>query len=211
VRFLANRSSGKQGHALAAEAAARGADVVLVTASSLPAPAGVEVVPVETAAEMGAAVLARAADADVVLMAAAVADFRPKLAAGEKLDKAHGPPDLVLEPTADILAELGRRKPAGQVLVGFAAETSDLHARATDKLRRKNLDLVVANDVTAPGAGFGHDTNQAVLFDADGSFNETGLMAKRALAQAVLDVVVRKLDAHRPGRPVHGHDTGRSA
>jgi phosphopantothenoylcysteine decarboxylase/phosphopantothenate--cysteine ligase len=194
VRYLANRSSGKQGHALAAEAAARGADVVLVTASTLPAPGGVEVVTVETAAEMEVAVTARAAEADVVLMAAAVADFRPKRPAGQKLDKVHGPPDLVLEPTVDILAALGRRKRPGQVLVGFAAETTDLAARAAGTLRAKNLDLLVANDVTAPGAGFGHDTNQAAVFDADGGIHQTGLMAKRALAAVVLDLVVRKLE-----------------
>ena len=129
VRFLGNRSSGKQGEAVAVEAAARGASVVLVTAAGdRPAPPGVEVVRVDTAAEMEAAVLARAPSADVVVMAAAVADFRPKAPADGKLRKDEGVPDVVLEPTTDILADLGRARRPGQVLVGFAAETGDLRA-----------------------------------------------------------------------------------
>jgi phosphopantothenoylcysteine decarboxylase/phosphopantothenate--cysteine ligase len=194
VRFLGNRSSGKQGEALAAEAAARGASVTLVTTTDHPGPPGVEVVRVETAAEMEDALLARAPGADVIVMAAAVADFRPKLAAPEKIRKADGPPELVLEPTTDILAELGRRKHAGQLLVGFAAETGDVEAAAEDKLRRKNLDLVVANDVTAPGAGFGLDTNAATLLDHTGTWTEVPLTSKRELASIVLDVVSRALD-----------------
>jgi phosphopantothenoylcysteine decarboxylase/phosphopantothenate--cysteine ligase len=195
VRFLGNRSSGRQGNALAAEAAARGASVVLVTAAAPPVLAGVEVVPVETAAEMEAAVLARAEDADVVVMAAAVADFRPKVVAEEKLHKADGIPDAVLEPTTDILTELGRRKRPGQVLVGFAAETGDVRPGAAEKLRRKRLDLVVANDVTAPGAGFGHDTNAATLLDAAGTWVDVPLTTKRDLASRVLDVVADLLRA----------------
>lgn len=195
VRFIGNRSSGKQGEALVAEALARGASVVLVTASDRAAPMGALAVRVDTAAEMEAAVFAHAAGADVVLMAAAVADFRPKLAAGGKLEKADGVPELVLEPTVDILAELGRRKRAGQVLVGFAAETGDVRARAAEKLRRKNLDLLVANDVTVPGAGFGHDTNQATLLDAAGGWVDVALTGKRALASVVVDVVVGLLSA----------------
>ena len=189
VRFLGNRSSGKQGEALAAEALARGASVVLVTTSGRPAPPGSLAVRVDTAGEMEAAVLAHAASADVVLMAAAVADFRPKAPAGEKLPKADGVPDIVLEATTDILAELGRRKRPGQVLVGFAAETGDGRERAAEKLARKNLDLIVANDVTAPGAGFGHDTNQAGLLRAGGAWVDVPLVAKRRLASLVLDAV----------------------
>ena len=189
IRFLGNRSSGKQGEALAAEAAARGATVTLVTASERPAPPGVDVVRVETAADMESAVLTRAAGADIVVMAAAVADFRPKVAAEAKLRKADGLPEMVLEPTADILAALGRRKRAGQVLVGFAAETGDVRAGAEKKLRTKQLDLIVANDVTAEGAGFGHDTNAATLLDAAGNWTEVPLTGKRALASVVLDLV----------------------
>jgi len=189
VRFLGNRSSGKQGDALAAEAAARGATVTLVTTSERPAPPDVDVVRVESAAEMEEAVLARADTADVIVMAAAVADFRPKVAADTKLHKVDGVPELVLEPTADILAELGRRKRPGQVLVGFAAETGDVRHGAADKLRRKRLDLVVANDVSAPGVGFGHDTNAATLLDAAGTWTEVTLTTKRHLASIVFGVV----------------------
>ena len=193
VRFLGNRSSGRQGEALAAEAASRGASVVLVTAAEGAGPPGTDVVRVTTAAEMEAAVLSRATEADVVVMAAAVADFRPKVAAPEKLHKADGVPEVVLEPTTDILAELGRSRASSQVLVGFAAETGDVRRGAEDKLRRKHLDLVVANDVTAPGAGFGGDTNAATLLDRAGNWTEVPLTTKRELASIVLDVVARLL------------------
>ncbi|MCU1448276.1 MAG: coaBC [Acidimicrobiales bacterium] len=196
VRFVGNRSSGKQGHALAAEAASRGADVVLVTTVERAVPAGVDVVLVETAAEMEAAVLDRAQTADVVLMAAAVADFRPKAAAPEKIKKADGVPELLLEPTTDILAELGRRRRPGQTLVGFAAETGDVKAYASSKLRAKGLDLVVANDVSAPGVGFEHDTNRVVVLGPDGYEVEGSLMDKRAVARLVLDAVA---DRRKPG------------
>ena len=204
VRFLGNRSSGRQGHAVAAEAAARGAEVTLVTAADQPAPAGVNVLRVDTAAEMEAVVLSRAGTADVVVMAAAVADFRPKAVAEEKLHKADGVPEIVLEPTTDILAELGRRKTAGQVLVGFAAETGAVRAGAEDKLRRKGLDLIVANDVTAPGVGFGHETNAASLLDAAGNWTDVPLTTKRALARIVLDVVSRYLSETGLGADAKG-------
>ncbi|MFM2077717.1 MAG: phosphopantothenoylcysteine decarboxylase/phosphopantothenate--cysteine ligase, partial [Actinomycetota bacterium] len=169
VRVIANRSSGKQGYAIAAEAAARGADVTLVSTVDLPVPHGVAVRAVETAAQMQVALEELAPTADVVVMAAAVADFRPVAAADGKIKKDQGVPQIVLEPTPDILAGLGAVKPAGQVLVGFAAETSDLLANATSKLQRKRLDLVVANDVSAPGVGFQHDTNAVTLVRADGA------------------------------------------
>ncbi len=189
VRFITNRSSGKQGHAVAAAARRRGAEVVLVTSSPLPAPDGAEVVRVETAADMEAAVLARAADAQVVVMAAAVADFRPKVATDTKLHKADGVPDLVLEATPDILAELGRRRSGGQVLVGFAAETEAVAERAVAKLQAKGVDLMVANDVSAPGVGFDHDTNAVTIFGADGSSASVALRSKAAVADAILDRV----------------------
>ena len=137
VRVIANRSSGKQGYAVAAEAASRGARVTLVSTVSLAVPAGVEVVAVETADEMERAMTAAAADHDVIVMSAAVADFRPKAAADGKLKKRDGIPEIMLEPTPDILAGLGAAKRSGQVLVGFAAETDDLLANATEKLRSK--------------------------------------------------------------------------
>ena len=193
VRFIGNRSSGRQGHALAAEAAARGAAVTLVTAAALPAAPGVEVVRVETAAEMEEAVLSRAPIVDVVVMAAAVADFRPKAAAGEKLSKTHGPPELVLEPTTDILAVLGERRRPGQVLVGFAAETSGAVAKATAKLAAKGLDLMVVNDVSVPGAGFEHDTNQVVIVGPGGFQVDVALSAKSEVAAKVFDAVASRL------------------
>ena len=189
VRFITNRSSGKQGHALAAAAVRRGAEVVLVTTSPQPVPEGAVVDRVETAADMEAAMLTRAAEADVVVMAAAVADFRPKVATDTKLHKADGVPDLVLEATTDILAELGRRRPPGQVLVGFAAETEGVAERARAKLAAKGVDLMVANDVTAPGAGFDHDTNAVTIFAADGSAESVALRSKDAVADAILDRV----------------------
>ncbi|MFK7920255.1 MAG: bifunctional phosphopantothenoylcysteine decarboxylase/phosphopantothenate--cysteine ligase CoaBC [Ilumatobacter sp.] len=189
VRVIANRSSGKQGYAVAAEAAERGAEVILVSTVSLPVPAGVSVVSVETAAQMQAAIEERSADADVIVMAAAVADFRPVAAADHKLKKHEGTPEVVLEPTPDILARLGERKPAGQVLVGFAAETNDLVANAQSKLERKRLDLIVANDVGAPQVGFAHDTNAVTLLRPDAEPVEIDLASKRDVARAVIDTI----------------------
>jgi phosphopantothenoylcysteine decarboxylase/phosphopantothenate--cysteine ligase len=196
VRYVGNRSSGKQGHALADEAAARGATVTLVTTTSRPVAAGIEVVRVETAEEMEQAVTSRSDTSDVVVMAAAVADFRPKAVADAKLKKADGVPDVILEPTPDILAGLGRRKRPEQTLVGFAAETGDVVAAATDKLVRKGLDLIVANDVSAPGVGFGHDTNAVAILGPSGMRQDVPLSDKRAVARAVLDAVV----SHRRAR-----------
>jgi phosphopantothenoylcysteine decarboxylase/phosphopantothenate--cysteine ligase len=192
VRFVGNRSSGKQGHALADEAAARGAKVTLVTTAGLPVTAQADVVRVETAAQMEDAVRAAAPGADVVVMAAAVADFRPVQTADRKIKKAGGVPEIVLEPTPDILAGLGAHKPPGQTLVGFAAETDDLRQNAARKLADKRADLLVANDVTAPGAGFEHDTNRVVILNADGTEREVPLADKRAVARAVFNAVLER-------------------
>jgi phosphopantothenoylcysteine decarboxylase/phosphopantothenate--cysteine ligase len=205
VRYLANRSSGKQGHALAEVAAELGALVTLVTTTALPAPPGIEVVEVETAAEMAEAVLSRAEAADLVVMAAAVADYRPEVVAPSKLHKSDGVPEIRLVPTLDILAELGRRRRAGQVLVGFAAETDALGERAAAKLEAKDVDLVVANDVGAEGVGFAHDTNAVTIFHRGGARTEVPLQSKRAVARAVLRstfplLAVRALDRGDPGR-----------
>jgi phosphopantothenoylcysteine decarboxylase/phosphopantothenate--cysteine ligase len=191
VRFIGNRSSGKQGHAVAEEAAARGAKVTLVTTVDLPTSLGIDVVRVDTAAEMEHAVLSRADGADIVVMAAAVADFRPVHVADAKIKKDGGAPEVVLEATTDILAELGARRRPGQVLVGFAAETDDLRENAVDKLRRKGIDLIVGNDVSAPGVGFEHDTNAVVILGAEGGVTEVPLSDKRAIARAVLDAIPR--------------------
>jgi phosphopantothenoylcysteine decarboxylase / phosphopantothenate---cysteine ligase len=197
VRFLGNRSSGKQGHALAEVAALRGAAVTLVTTADRAGAPGVARVQVETAQEMEDAVLSRSGDADVVVMAAAVADFRPKAAAEHKLKKTDGVPPVDLEPTTDILSELGRRRRPGQTIVGFAAETRDVAAYAADKLVRKGADLIVANDVSEPGAGFGHDTNRVIIVSGRGVEHDGTLADKRAVAGAVLDAVL----AHRRAAP----------
>jgi phosphopantothenoylcysteine decarboxylase / phosphopantothenate---cysteine ligase len=197
VRFIGNRSSGKQGHAVAEEAAARGAKVTLVTTATLSTGAGIDVVAVETAAQMQRAVLGRSEVADIVVMAAAVADFRPVTVADTKIKKAGGVPEVRLEPTEDILSALGSARRAGQVIVGFAAETDDVRANAAAKLARKGIDLIVANDVSAPGAGFEHDTNAVVILGADGTEADVPLADKRAIARAVLDAAV----AARGDRP----------
>jgi phosphopantothenoylcysteine decarboxylase/phosphopantothenate--cysteine ligase len=197
VRFLTNRSSGKQGLALAEAAARRGATVTLVSTAASPVSPdvarNVEVVAVETAAELEAAMLTRAPGADVVVMAAAVADFRPANPATHKLSKEDGLPKLLLEPTPDILAALVRRREPGQVIVGFAAETVDILERAQRKLERKGVDLLVVNDVGAPGVGFDHDTNAVTILDASGLADEISLRPKAAVAHAVLDRVVARL------------------
>ena len=194
VRFIGNRSSGKMGYAVAEAAARRGADVTLVTTVDRPVPSGVsDVVRVESAAEMADAVLDRFAAVDVVVMAAAVADFRPKEQAEEKIKKAGGPPEIVLEPTVDILAELGNRK-STQYLVGFAAETERLVEQAAAKMAAKRVDLMVANDVSAPGSGFEVDTNRAVLIAPDGTTRELPQMPKIELADAIWDRVAPELE-----------------
>ncbi len=190
VRVIANRSSGKQGYAVAAEATARGAQVTLVSTVGLPTPVGVQVVAVETAAEMQDAMERAAIDHDVIVMAAAVADFRPAHAASGKIKKRDGVPEIVLEPTPDILAGLGATKRDDHVLVGFAAETVDLVSNAQGKLERKRLDLIVANDVSAPGVGFAHDTNAVTLLRPDAKPVEIDLATKRDVARAVIDAVV---------------------
>ncbi len=201
VRFIGNRSSGKMGYAIAEAAARRGAEVVLVTTVNRAAPPGVaDVVPVESAAEMADAVLGRYGDVDVVVMAAAVADFRPKATNAEKIKKAAGPPEIVLEPTTDILAELGRKKSA-QYLVGFAAETERLVEQAAAKMAAKRVDLMVANDVTAPGSGFEVDTNRAVLIAPDGTTRELPQMPKIELADAIWDRVVSELNDRNKEAP----------
>jgi phosphopantothenoylcysteine decarboxylase/phosphopantothenate--cysteine ligase len=201
VRYLTNRSSGKQGNALAEAAARRGATVTLVTASGLTlspdVQAAVTRVDVESAADMEAALARACPGADVVIMAAAVADFRPKVAADHKLSKEDGLPELVLEPTPDILSGLVSRRTPGQVLVGFAAETDDVAERGRRKLHRKGVDLLVVNDVSAPETGFDHDTNAVSILTADGSSTEIPLTSKYAVANAVLDSVIAHKIAYK--------------
>ncbi len=189
VRFIGNRSSGKQGHAVAEVARDRGAKVVLVTSAGLGATEGIEVVEVESAADMHEAVMARSAAMDVVVMAAAVADFTPVDVAGDKIKKRDGVPVVELRPTVDILAALGADRAPGQVLVGFAAETTEVAAHARAKLESKGADLLVANDVAAEGVGFEHDTNEVLILSAGGD-RHVPLTDKRSVAEAILDSVV---------------------
>ncbi|MHB0913599.1 MAG: bifunctional phosphopantothenoylcysteine decarboxylase/phosphopantothenate--cysteine ligase CoaBC [Armatimonadota bacterium] len=192
VRFIANRSSGKMGYAIAGAAAERGARVILVSGpTELPVPPGVERVDVRTAREMEGAVLAHLPEAQVVIGAAAVADYTPKLSEPEKIKKADFGLVLELEPTVDIMAELGRRKD-GKVLVGFAAETEKVIEHAKSKLESKNLDFIVANDVSKPGIGFGSDDNEVTIIGADGSVEELPRMAKSAVAEKILDKISRR-------------------
>lgn len=198
VRFISNRSSGKMGYAIAEAAQARGAQVVLVTGpTALPTPKGVEVVPVDTAEDMTKALSTRLAWSTAVIMAAAVADFRPMHPASQKIKK-QGQPEqtLRLEQTTDILAFLSAQRTT-QFIVGFAAETNDLIAHAQDKLTAKGLDLIVANDITAKGAGFGSDHNAATLIDRQGGMMDLPLMPKRAMADAILNRALALLQSRQ--------------
>jgi phosphopantothenoylcysteine decarboxylase/phosphopantothenate--cysteine ligase len=187
VRFITNRSSGKMGYALARAAHRRGFETVLVTGPvDLEAPAGVEVVRIESAAEMAAAVAELAPSCDAVVMAAAVADYRPVEVSEHKLKKQPGDLTLRLERTEDVLASLGAMKQPGQLLVGFAAETEDLVENASDKLRRKNLDWIVANKVSD---GFGADTNKVILLGRGGEVVELPLAPKLEVAEKILGII----------------------
>lgn len=195
VRFIGNRSSGKQGYALAAEARRRGATVTLITTVDRDPGRDIDRIDVVSAADMEAAVASTAPDADIVIMAAAVADFRPAAPADHKIKKldaggrSNPVPTVELVPTTDILAGLGAAKPDGQILVGFAAETHDMAANAVAKLERKRADFIVANDVSAPGVGFAHDTNAVTIFGVDGSVTDVALRDKGEIARVVFDVI----------------------
>ncbi|WP_113700539.1 bifunctional phosphopantothenoylcysteine decarboxylase/phosphopantothenate--cysteine ligase CoaBC [Nonomuraea lactucae] len=195
VRFIGNRSSGLQGYALARTAAARGAEVTLVAANvALPDPAGATVVRVESTTELREAVLTASGGADVVVMAAAVADFRPATRHESKIKKSDGEPEPIhLVKNPDILAELGERRPSHpQVIVGFAAETDDVIANGRDKLRRKGCDLLVVNQV-GPGLAFGTPDNAATVLVADGDPVEVPRGPKEDVADAVWDLVAARL------------------
>jgi phosphopantothenoylcysteine decarboxylase/phosphopantothenate--cysteine ligase len=193
VRFIGNRSTGKMGFAVAAEALGRGADVTLVVGpGTLTPPDGAAVTSVTTAEEMRRAVLDAARGADVVVMAAAVADFRPEAVADAKIKREQGAPEIRLVPTPDILAELSAL-PEGPVLVGFAAETDDVEASGRGKLERKRVDLLVANEVGREGTGFGSETNRAAILSRSGEDVPLRDWSKRALAAAICDRIAKLL------------------
>ena len=187
VRYISNRSSGKMGYALARAAARRGAEVVLISGpTALTPPPGVKVTAVDTAAEMRRAILDEYAACTAVIMAAAVADYHPAEFSVNKIKRGRGSLDVRLEPNPDILKELGRRKD-GKLLIGFAAETDNLDANAEKKLREKDLDMIVANDVTKQGSGFDGDTNIATIIDRRGATHSLPLMSKDELADQIFD------------------------
>lgn len=193
VRFIGNRSSGKQGYAIAEEAAARGAQVTLISTVERTVASSIRVVSVETAAELREAVLRELPNHDVLVMAAAVADFRPVDVAGSKIKKGDGIPEIVLEPTADILEDVSSMRREDQVIAGFAAETHNVREYAERKLRQKRLDVIVANDVSQPGTGFSGDANQVVIVDKHGRESATSVVSKRTVAGEVLNHVARLL------------------
>ena len=191
VRFLTNRSTGKMGYALAEAARDAGYDVTLVSGPvNLPPVSGVTMVMIESAAEMADAVKSRAPEMDVVIMAAAVADYRPVHVHQGKMKKLPGNLTLELERTEDILASLGQVKPAGQILVGFAAETDDLLANAAGKLQRKNLDWIVANDVSKSDRGFGSADNAVTMICRDGRQIDVPLASKQVIAATILQNIL---------------------
>jgi phosphopantothenoylcysteine decarboxylase/phosphopantothenate--cysteine ligase len=195
VRFLSNHSSGKMGYAIAAAAWRRGAEVVLISGpASVPLPAGVCRVNVETTDEMRDAVQRELPSADVLVMAAAPADFRPAAPSDQKIKKAARPGSIALVDTDDILASTKDARRKGMVVVGFALETNDVIENARKKLAAKDLDLLVVNDASEPGAGFGVDTNRVTILARDGSLEQLPLLPKVEVADAILDRVTRRLD-----------------
>jgi phosphopantothenoylcysteine decarboxylase/phosphopantothenate--cysteine ligase len=191
VRYLTNRSSGKMGYAVAEAAARRGAHVILVSGpTSLDVPSGVERIDVQSAQDMHRVVLEKVAGCSIAIFAAAVADYRPAEPSGQKIKRNNESTTIALEPTPDILASVARNK-GQRFIVGFAAETDHVAENARQKLAAKNADLMVANDVTAEGSGFDHDTNVVTLFARDGRDLALPRMSKSEVAQRILDEVVR--------------------
>ena len=192
VRYIGNRSSGKMGYAIAEAAKKRGAEVILVSGpSALTPPEGVEFIGVESAAEMRDAVMEHFSEADMIIKAAAVADYRVRNASDQKIKKNDEELTLVLEKNPDILKELGEKKRTGQILVGFAAETQNLLEYAKAKLEKKNLDMIVANDVSRKDAGFNTDTNVVKLLYRNGTIEELPIMTKQKLADELLNRVLK--------------------
>lgn len=196
VRFITNFSTGKMGYALASAAVDAGHQVILISGpTTLPAPEGVEIIRIESAAEMAEAVHAAVIGADAVIMASAVADYRPVVKLDRKMKKKVGNLTIELERTEDILATLGKNKDRNCILVGFAAETDDLLENARVKLERKNLDWIVANDISATGIGFGSDNNAVTLISRDHRLIELEADSKIKIAQRILELVLENIKA----------------
>ncbi|MEE2682307.1 MAG: bifunctional phosphopantothenoylcysteine decarboxylase/phosphopantothenate--cysteine ligase CoaBC [Actinomycetota bacterium] len=189
VRYISNKSSGKQGYALAEAAKVRGANVTLVTTMETESPPGVRVLCADTAISLEKVVMEESETKDVIIMAAAVADFRPSEISNKKIKKTLKVKSLPLEPTHDFLIDLGAQKKTGQTIVGFAAETENLEENAKAKLNRKNLDLIVANDVSLPDVGFAYDTNEVTIISDDSKWT-IPLAAKRVVADGILDAIL---------------------
>jgi phosphopantothenoylcysteine decarboxylase/phosphopantothenate--cysteine ligase len=190
VRFISNPSTGKMGYALADAARNRGAEVILVSGpTQLPPPQGIEFIAVTTAAEMDRAVKDHTERCQIIIMAAAVSDFRSSEISDRKIKKNIAPLQVTLEPTKDILQGLGEKK-EGRILIGFAAETDAIIANSREKLARKNLDLIIANDISTPGAGFAVDTNKAIMIDRFGTIDELPSMKKAQMAALIIDKVI---------------------
>ena len=165
-------------------------------AETAPDELGVEIIEVETAQEMHDSVMENASRADWIFMAAAVADFKPQKVASQKIKKEEGVPEIELEPTVDILKALDKSRKTDQLIIGFAAETKNLLENASKKLESKNLDLIVANDVSAPGVGFGHDTNSVSVIDRNGASTEISLCDKKEIARNIIDIVTESWSIH---------------
>lgn len=195
VRFITNRSTGKMGYAIAEEAVKLGAEVILISGTTaLPVPEGVQVVYIESAEDMYREVMNYFPDVDIVIKSAAVADYRPVTVYDKKLKKQEGNLVIELERTKDILQELGQRK-TKQFIVGFAAETDNVEKYTIDKMRRKNTDMMIANDITKEGAGFGTNTNIVTIFSKDGNVKSLPLMSKNEVAKEILKEITKKMGA----------------
>ena len=191
VRFISNRSSGKMGYAIAESASKRGANVILISGpTTLNPPNNVKLVNVESAIQMRDEVMSYAAQSQIIIMSAAVSDYRPRDFSNQKIKRDKDIITLVLEENPDILAELGRNKSNGQILVGFSMETENLLENSRKKLEKKNADLIVANDLSKEGAGFGTDTNIVTLINSSGQIKELPLMSKYDVSNAILDEII---------------------
>lgn len=194
VRFISNRSSGKMGYAIAEAASKRGADVILITGpTALNPPANVKIINVESAIQMRDEVMSYASQSQIIIMSAAVSDYRPSDVSNQKIKRDKNVITLVLEENPDILTELGQNKKNGQILVGFSMETESLLENSRKKLIKKNADLMVANDLSKEGAGFGTDTNIVTLINSAGEIKELPLMLKYDVANAILDEIINKV------------------